>query len=211
LICVTAKKPRTPSFRRACVSPNDISSVWRELISKVGLGRNSTKNEIADKVYKLWQSQHVLITFHGITSLNENHFQELLNDFWQLLINKIKSSNSIRNNSYRLLIFFIDYTGDFNSWNNLDFIEEYNPDWSVNKPVKLPELSKFQEYELTGWINNEVDSLPKQLCRNVNTVAKQILNDSQDGIPEFTLEEICKQCRYENEWCEKRQQWENKW
>jgi len=25
LICVTAKKPRTPSFRRACVSPMEIT------------------------------------------------------------------------------------------------------------------------------------------------------------------------------------------
>jgi inactive STAND/Effector-associated domain 9 len=187
---------------------NDISSLWREVASKFGLGRHSTKHEIADRVYKLWQNQHVLITFHNFDFLNEQHFQDLLQDFWQLLSDKIKSSNNSINNSYQLLMFLINYTGSANDW-NIPFIEEYNPNLSVDKPVKLPELAKFQDDELIGWINNEVDTLPKQLFRDVKTMAKNILDSSEDGIPEFTLEEICCQCGCE--WHENKERWLGKY
>jgi hypothetical protein len=187
---------------------NDISSLWRELSSKVGLGRNSNRNDIADKVYGLWQKQHVLITFHSINSLNKQHFQELLQDFWQLLSDKIKSSNNSINYPYQLLVFLIDYTGGINDW-NIPFIEEYSSNWSVDKPVKLPELAKFQDDELIGWINNEVDTLPKQFRGNPKTMATDILNSSNKGIPEFVLEDICRECGCE--WHENKERWLGKY
>lgn len=170
---------------------NNVAALWRELSGRVGLGRQSSLPDIAERVYQWWQTQNVLLIFYDVDFLPETSLNELIQEFWFPLA--AKTREAAHPNSFKLLMFLIDYDGCVGCW-NLPFAEQIDPAWQPDTPVKLPIITAFSDDELTTWIEYEAEDLPSSLTDNVDQTVQTILENSDNGIPEPALGEICQIC-----------------
>jgi hypothetical protein len=100
-------------------------------------------------------------------------------------------------------MFLIDYDGRIG---NLDGLFSESLDSTVPYvPIKSPRLTQFSDDNLIDWIDTQCNSLPIELTHQVDNVVQEILNNSEDGIPEYVLAEICARCGYN--WYEVMDQW----
>ncbi|MBW4446635.1 MAG: hypothetical protein KME38_07095 [Spirirestis rafaelensis WJT71-NPBG6] len=185
---ITAKVVKFDLHRLARKS--DVASLWRELSRGVGLGGQGSPPDIAERVYQWWQTQNVLLIFSEIDFLSEAYLHELIANFWLPLTTKV-ASVAAKTSQYQLLMFLIDERGCVDSW-NVPFAEQFNPNWQPDIPVKLPEISDFSDEELTNWLEYESDELSNTLTDEVDQTVQTVLENSDDGIPELAMVEICR-------------------
>ncbi len=183
---------------------SEINALWRELGGRVGLGRQSTIEEIVERLYQWWLTQNVLLIFSDVNFLSEVFLQELIQDFWQPLVNKVISIKKESASQFRLLMFLVDYEGCVDS-SNIPFAETLDPTWNPYTPVKLPVLTEFSEDELTNWLEFTADELPTNLINQIDETVQIILNNSDNGIPELVLAEICHLSGLD--WYEQEEKW----
>lgn len=162
---------------------SDINALWRELGGRVGLGRQSTIPEIVERVYQWWRTQNVLLIFYDVDFLSETFLHDLIQYFWLPLATTAREANS-QTNPFKLLMFLVDYNGCAGSW-NVPFAESHNS-------CKLPEINEFSENELTNWLEFAEDELPTKLINKIDETIHIILKNSDNGIPEPALGEICR-------------------
>ncbi|MBN3924083.1 hypothetical protein [Nostoc sp. NMS4] len=168
---------------------SDSAALWRELGGRVGLGRQSSIPEIAERVYQWWLTQNVLLILYDVDCLSETLLHDLIRDFWLLLATKVKTANP-QVSQFKLLMFLVDYDGCVDSW-NIPFVERLDPTWKPDNPVKLPEINQFSDDELTNWLEYSEDELPTNLIDQLEETVQTILKNSDNGIPELALDEIC--------------------
>jgi len=173
-------------------SRSDIPALWRELAGRTNLGWQSTPAEIVEKVHHWWQTQNVLIVFDDVQGTIEDNLRDLITDFWIVLANRI-SETTTHSNGFKLLLFLLDKKDSVSTW-NLTFAKQYDSTWRPIIPFGLPNLTEFLPDDLTVWIEQQSDVLPPSLTDEVETVVKTILANTDDGIPELTLREICELC-----------------
>ena len=179
---------------------NDVAALWRELAGRTGLGRQGTVPEIVGRVYQWWQTQNVLLIFYEIDFLSEEFLIELLQDFWMPLMNQA-GANGESENVYKLLMFLVDYDGHVGNW-KIPFAEQLDATWQPIHPVKLPLIGEFTDDELLDWLEYSADDFPLKLSEKTDETVQNILENSDNGIPEPVLGEICHQVGcdwYENE------------
>ncbi|RCJ25060.1 hypothetical protein A6S26_17885 [Nostoc sp. ATCC 43529] len=189
----------------------DISTLWRELGGRCGLRRQSTvadiKEEIIDRVYQCWQTQNVVLIFHDVDCMPENYLHTLIHEFWLPLATQARETAS-STRKYRLLMFLIDYEGCVGTRETL-FVERIEPNWEAKIPVKLPVINQFCEPELNEWLDTvemEFDELPlTEVISQKDDLIQEILDNSNNGIPELTFSEICDRC--ECNWYEVKDRW----
>ena len=183
----------------------EINALWRELAGRVGLvgRRNFEPEEIAERVYQCWRTQNVFLVFHEVDCMPEDYLRQIIQNFWQSLAKKARNINSTRNDP-KLLMFLVDYEGRVGNLKNI-FSEEPDPSSVPSVPVKPPKITEFSDEDLRDWIYQESNQLPIEFTHEVDTVVQKILNNSENGIPEYVLEEICARCDYN--WYEIKDQW----
>jgi hypothetical protein len=182
----------------------DINALWRELGGRVGLmgGGKPDTEKITERVYQCWRTQNVFIVFHEVDCMPEDYLRQIVQDFWQPLAKQARNTISGRNDP-KLLMFLVDYEGRIG---NLEGIFAENLDSNVPYvPVKSPRITQFSNEDLANWIDTEFNELPIELTHDVDTVIQEILNNSEDGIPEYVLAEIC--ARFGYNWYEVMDQW----
>lgn len=182
---------------------SDVAALWRELSGRAGLGRQGTVTEIVGRVHQWWQTQHVLLIFYEIDFLPEDFLNELLQDFWTPLMNQART-NGASENVYKLLMFLVDYEGCVGKW-TIPFAEQLDATWKPVLPVKLPLIGEFTEGELLNWLEFSADDLPVYLLDEPDETVQNILENSDDGIPEPVLGEICRQVG--SDWYENEEKW----
>ncbi|MEJ6485988.1 hypothetical protein N0Y54_32780 [Nostoc punctiforme UO1] len=182
---------------------SDINALWRELGGRVGLDRQSPISEIVERVCQWWRTQNVLLIFYNIDFLSETFLNDLIRDFWLPLTIRARKATS-QTSDFKLLMFLVDYDGCVGSW-NVPFAERLETTWQPDQPVKLPEISEFSEDELTNWLEFAADELPIKLIDQVDETIQIILKNSDNGIPEPTLGEICRLC--DCNWYEQEEKW----
>ncbi|MCW5316730.1 hypothetical protein GTQ43_23810 [Nostoc sp. KVJ3] len=168
---------------------SDSAALWRELGGRVGLGRQSSIAEIAERVYQWWLTQNVLLIFYDVDCLSETLLHDLIQDFWLVLATKVNTA-SPQGSQFKLLMFLVDYDGCVGSW-NIPFVERLDLNWKPDNPVKLPEINQFSDDELTNWLEYAADELPTKLMDRIDETVQTILKNSDNGIPEPALGEIC--------------------
>ncbi|MEH2070785.1 MAG: hypothetical protein V7K47_21930 [Nostoc sp.] len=168
---------------------SDSAALWRELAARVGLERQSSIPEIAERVYQWWRTQNVVLILYDVDCLSETFLRELIQDFWLVLATKVKTA-SLQASQFKLLMFLVDYDGCVGSW-NIPFVEKLDPTWKPDNPVKLPEINQFSDDELTNWLEYAADELPTKLIDRLDETVQTILKNSDNGIPEPALGEIC--------------------
>lgn len=182
----------------------DINALWRELGGRVGLvGRGKPDPEkISERVYQCWRTQNVFLAFHEVDCMPEDYLRQIVQDFWQPLAKKARNTVSGRNDP-KLLMFLVDYEGRVGKLEGI-FSEKLDSNVPY-VPVKSPRITQFSDHDLVNWIDMEFNELPIELTHEVDAVVREILNNSEDGIPEYVLAEICARCGYN--WYEVMDQW----
>ncbi|GEM_PF-615569 len=175
-------------------SRSNIPALWRELAERVGLGRQNTPSEaeIVERVHQWWQTQNVHIVFYDVQSTIEENLRDLITDFWAVLANRV-SETATQGNGFKLLMFLLDDKGSVNTW-NLTFAKQYDSTWRPIIPFGLPNLTEFSSDLLITWIEQQSGVLPTAITDDAETVVAALLANTDNGIPEPTLREICDLC-----------------
>jgi hypothetical protein len=194
---------------------NDVQALWRELARQVGLKPTAPIGQILDRVYKWWTTQNVLLVFHDVDYLPEPCFQDLLQQFWLPLADRVRQQDQQQGHKqdlqqgqqqgqgHKLLMFLIDYEGHVGQW-DAPFVEKLDATWTPQLPIRSPRLEEFSDQELIDWIVAECDELPREF-HNEDAIVQEILDNSEDGIPEQVLQEICDRCGCD--WYEELEKW----
>ena len=186
------------------VRRNDVSALWREVARKVGLrGKQYIPEEIAEQVCQCLQTQNILLVFHEVETMPENTLCELIHDFWLPLVSKFQEQ-PCQASKFKLFMFLIDYEGCVGGW-QVPFIEKLNSHWNHQTPLKSPMITEFSEDDLLNWIETEYDKLPALHNDKVDNTVQAILANSDNGIPELALAEICDRCGCD--WYEESEKW----
>jgi len=176
----------------------DVKAMWRELSRRVGLRQDSKTEDICDRVYQCWQTQNIFLILDSVDFMPEECMRDLLQEFWSPLVARSQQNQSIP--KFKLLMFLIDKSGLVGQW-NIQFADRPNSFWRAEIPVKLPLIQKFSNSELNNWIFSELPSLP-QFIDDTEVVIETVLNNSDGGVPQWVLEEICSlsNCEWCDEW-----------
>lgn len=176
------------------VGRTDVDSLWRELGRKVGKrGQQLSPLEIAEGVYRWWQTENVLLVFHDVNLMPKDYLEKLIRDFWNPLANKAREVSS--NSKYQLMMFLVDYDG---SAGNLDYLfAEQVDSTQPDTPLRPPCIRKFTSENVTNWMLAEFGELPIELTHNVDDTVQNILTESDKGIPEYVLVGIFERCGYD--------------
>ncbi|MFN6518144.1 MAG: trypsin-like peptidase domain-containing protein [Nostoc sp. CreGUA01] len=195
----TGKVVKVDLARR--VHRNDVNALWRELARRVGLNSKALPAEIIRCVANWWMTQNVLLIFHDVDCLPKKSFQELIYQFWLPLANQAREELKA-DNHYKLLMFLVDYQGLVGEWDT-PFVEKLDSTWNAH-PVRSPKIEEFSDDDLSEWIDNECANLPPEF-KNEEIIIQEILNNSEEGIPELVLQEICDRCGCD--WYEELEKW----
>lgn len=184
----------------------DISALWRELGGRVGLGRQHSPTEIAQRVFHWWKTQNVILVFHGVDCMPEGYLQELLDEFWLPLASQAREV--VSPTKYQLLMFLVDYEGCVGCQDTI-FVEELETTWEPRVPIKLPIINPFGDRILTDWletVETEFNTLPLvEVIYQMEDLVKEILENSDNGVPKLAFSEICHRCGCN--WYEERERW----
>jgi hypothetical protein len=183
-------------------SRSDIGAIWRELAGRVGLLEKSSPSQIVDMICKLVRSQNVIIVFNNADETIKENLHDILNNFWNLIINRI-SHKEHDSNIYNIIIFFLDFQGIVIQW-DIGFTDKYSSDWHPSMPLGLPEIIPFSEELLTNWIEQQSDFLCSKITDDPIGMAHQIIQE-MNGIPEPTFHKICALC--DCNWYEQEGKW----
>ncbi|NES00203.1 MAG: hypothetical protein F6J86_41485 [Symploca sp. SIO1B1] len=172
------------------VRRTNVSALWRQLGSYFNLcSRGISPSEIAERVYRCWQTQNVLFVFHDVDCMPPAYLQELIQNFWQPLTKKARNYGT---SDFQLLMFLVDYEGTVGNLDAL-FSEKINP--TKLYPVKPPKINQFTEESLLDWMETEFEQLPIELTHDLDDTVRAILEESE-GIPEYVLTEIFDRCGF---------------
>jgi len=180
----------------------DIGACWRELGKRLNLrGKSLTAAAIADGVYRWWLTQDVIFVLNSVNTLTEASLQKLIEEFWLPLIQRVQMAG--QESDRKLLMFLVDYEGIAEQW-QLPWVEKLDT-WEPRQPIKSPKLREFTNQELMDWIVTQYSELPLVLKQGIDEKVDEILANSEQGIPELVLQEICMQCGYD--WFEELDKW----
>jgi hypothetical protein len=101
-------------------------------------------------------------------------------------------------------MFLVDYSGCVEQW-KIDCVEALDSNWKPQILVKLPRLDRLSDRDLVIWMETGINDLPVQLTTQLERTVQSILKNSENGLPELALQQICNLC--ECNWYE----WEQVW
>jgi hypothetical protein len=101
-------------------------------------------------------------------------------------------------------MFLVDNDGCVEQW-DVALAEVFDDSWEPHIPIKLPRINHLRHQDLVSWIENALNELPLQFTTNIEQTIRIILENSNDGAPQWVLENICSQC--ELNWYDKEQIW----
>lgn len=180
-----------------------IDSLWRELGGRVGLPGQYPPQKIAQAVCKLWQTQTVILVFQNLDQMPQEYMSQFLCEFWLPLVD-ISGKCSPHSGSYRLLMLLVDYSGCVEQW-KIDCVEVLDSTWKPQILVKLPRLNRLSNRDLESWMETGINDLPVKLTTQLELTVQSILKNSENGLPELALQQICSLC--ECNWYD----WEQVW
>jgi hypothetical protein len=174
-----------------------IADLCQEIGRKAGVAA-STPEQLAPVLCRWWETQHTFLIFHSVDLLGEAGLREILEHFWRPIVTHAGDPQH-HNAVNKLLLFLVDNQGVAAKW-NLPLAQ--NPA-NAGGPERLPTIARFSEDELDRWMMASLLDLPDDFSER--TDVQTILANTDDGIPESVLEEICVICDYD--WNEGASRW----
>jgi len=163
--------------------------MWNCLTKQLEVSTDTKPEKIADFICQWRQTKDVLFTVDGVDCMLPELSSELLEKFWQKIvdISQEKKPYSAKPRR-RLLMFLVDYEG--NCHQNIPIVRDWNhPDYP-RVPLLLEPARVFPLAVLDRWIRKAIkDSvIPEGLT------AQMVLDASNQGIPEDVYKAICDHC-----------------
>ncbi|MFN6518862.1 MAG: trypsin-like peptidase domain-containing protein [Nostoc sp. CreGUA01] len=180
------------------VRRNDTKALWRELGRWFALTEEQPSPEqLVEKIYQCSQKRDVLLVFCEVEKVPETVFDQILHQFWLPLVRRVQTEVAAnQKNKYKIFLFVIDYEGRVENW-RMSLAHQLDGNWEPSIPVCSPKLIEFSETELSNWLDNNSQFLPDSLVENMDLVVEEILENTDNGIPEDVLVEICDRCYWE--------------
>jgi hypothetical protein len=198
--CTTAEKIRIDLSRHG--RRKGIDSLWRDLSSKVGLHPTATPQDVGTRVVEWCKDRHVILIFDEINEI-EPYFEEFITGFWLYLATTAQDFMP-STSDFRLIMFLVDSCGALSSHHAI-CDNHLEPQWEPHIPVRLPSIVQLSADALLQWIQHESDTLPLDLISRPEQTVQDILQNSESGIPQLVLEQICELCGCD--WYESEQIW----
>ncbi len=183
---------------------SDVDACWRELGRRLNLRGNAlTAKAVAEGVYRWWLTQDVIFVLHDVNTMPEASLVNLIEQFWLPLTQQVQAAPGGESDR-KLLMFLVDYQGKADQW-QLPWVEKLDASWDPRKPIKPPKLQEFTDQDLMDWIVSQFRDLPPALTQGISETVEEILAQSDSGVPELVLQEICRQCGCD--WFEELDKW----
>ena len=163
-----------------------IPNLWRELTSWLGLPRDAQAGEIMDRVCQRSQTQDVIFTFYTVDYMLPGMLAAWLQEFWEPLV--ARATENMPKRHTHLLMFLVDNCGSI-AKSDLSLAETFE---QPRYPLRLPAASLFPFEELDAWLDNQ--RMLNQVQISAELTAPILLERSNNGIPQYVYEEICKHC-----------------
>jgi hypothetical protein len=203
----TSNFVRTISFSRR-TQDGSMQSIFKEICRQLQLPLNSSIKKIHKQLFDLWQGKTVILIFnelHGIEpSKREEYIESFLNQFWQPLADLAKEGTTSKN--YRLLLFLVDsegYTSDWKMTHPEELLLELPEGWEPEQLIKFRAIEPITRGELATWLEKHLCS--QNLLEFTETLADEILANSENGIHQYVFEEVCLRCNLQ--WEEQESLW----
>ncbi|MGK7895405.1 MAG: hypothetical protein AB4372_17740 [Xenococcus sp. (in: cyanobacteria)] len=82
--CITARRIKIELGR--VIGGTDVTALWQELGDRLGQrGEQPSPLEIAEGVYRWWQTENVLLIFHDVNLMPKEYLETLIGEFWKPL------------------------------------------------------------------------------------------------------------------------------
>jgi DNA-binding Xre family transcriptional regulator len=166
-----------------------IPNLWRELTPWFSLPRDAQPNEIMDRVCDRWQTQDVIFIFYTVDYMLPGMLSAWLQEFWEPLV--ARSTENMPKCETHLLMFLVDNCGSV-CQSNVRLAEQCQHSEYPRLPLRLPPASPFPLDALDEWIDNL--SISSQVQIPAGLTSQILLEKSNNGVPQYVYEEICRHC-----------------
>lgn len=164
-----------------------IPNLWRELTSWFGLPRDAEPSEIRERVCNRWQTQDVIFIFYTVDYMLPAMLSAWLQEFWEPLV--ARANGNMPGRETHLLMFLVDNCGSV-CQSNVVLTEQFEHPEYPRIPLRLPPVSPFPLDALNQWI--DMASEFEQVQFPAELTSQILLERSNNGVPQYVYEEICK-------------------
>ncbi|WP_243147128.1 hypothetical protein [Scytonema sp. UIC 10036] len=170
-----------------------ISELWLKLSTVLGLKYEASPEELAKKIFEEWRTSTVIMVFYNLNVMYKNEPKKLIDYFWHPLIKMVE--NCEKNDEYNyLLMILVDNAGDAYNW-EIAYCRNLE-EWENRIPFDLQEIQTLSLIDIKRWMEIKRRQLhfPEdnmQLAR----LAENWWRQSDRGIPELVVNQICKYCK----------------
>jgi inactive STAND len=167
----------------------DISNLWNEIAKSFSSTQSVTlsSEEVIEAINECLKTQNLIIIISEVDRTYTGFLSELIQDFWQLVINKIRHK---KDSKTYLIMFLIDNKGNVCSKSGISLAWQLSQPEYPEIPLHLPPISRFPQDELQYWLSilQDAEVVPENLC------AETLLVESEGGVPELIYQKICQSC-----------------
>ncbi|MBK8987473.1 MAG: CHAT domain-containing protein [Chloroflexi bacterium] len=185
-----------------------LDRLWRQLRKQLPDvdGYAATPDDILTSLAATWQERDVVIILEEVGNPGPDFPEKLLQEFWQPLVQKLAPSGSAQN---WFLLVLVDNKGVMPA----PVAEQPGDASNPLKLIWLPSLSpQMPRQELLDWLRDgrtrRVVLQPAQTklhVATVNDVLDALLDETDNGVTDYVIEELCRLCDYE--WSALQKKW----
>lgn len=168
-----------------------ISHLWRQVASWFRLPKDAQPNEIIDRVCDRFLTQDVIFIFYTVDYMLPNILTGWLEEFWEPLVERVQTDCCPTSEGTHLLMFLVDNSGRV-CQSNIALAQQFDQPEYPRIPLHLPPVSPFPTDVLDDWIDTVTAMETMQMA--VGLTSQDLLEKSDNGIPQFVYEEICYHC-----------------
>ena len=165
-----------------------IPNLWGRLGDWFELPRDAKASEVLEKICDRLLEQDAIFIFNSVDYMLPGGLLGLwLEDFWVPLVKMVER---LPKRETHLLMFLVDNCGRVGQ-SNLRLAEKIEHPEYPYLPLRLPPACKFPLEALEDWFDDVREYRDFQTPTNLTP--QELLEKSDNGIPQFVYEEICQQ------------------
>ncbi|MDI9635383.1 hypothetical protein QQ054_15380 [Oscillatoria amoena NRMC-F 0135] len=171
-----------------------IDTVWTLLAKRFSLGYNVSVEACIERAVEYWLQGTLIFCIRNFDALYPEERNQLLDQFWIPLVEKAKKHLSKRIESC-LILFLVDSRGVV----PLDPFNCMPDDYCTVLPM-LTKFGKHPDEILKNWVRTHRNLLNCPEPKPLSPLVEDIWSKSNEGIPEYVFEEICKRYQPNSSW-----------
>ena len=170
---------------------SNLRKLWGRVAGCLNLPRDTEYSLILERICDRLKTQDVIFIFSKVElMLLTKTLIPWLEEFWQPLVRMAKTIEPLRET--HLLMFLVDNCGSVCE-SELNLSQEFEPlNYNPFVPLQLPPASPFTLQMLEDWLDYAISL--SQISMPAGLTAQVLYEKSEQGIPQYVVDEICKHC-----------------